>query len=205
MNQDSPLYVTQSRPGQHLVLPAMQSCPLLLRGGDGQATLGPESSASTNRQGPHLPFRRLNWHSPWMPVLFVGSWHRMRLLWPFFLAWMAGQMLVAASHPPLLPCHTHRSSSLQAFFFIGVHSTSRSGPGCSCARTLPARQRAASKPRMRKATTLNMPCPPPPAALLTRRNPASQPASAEGLHSGRKTSPKPTSSQRRASAATAQR
>ena len=93
--------------------------------------------------------------------------------------------MVAASHPPLLPCHTHRSSSLQAVFFIWVHSTgSGTVSGCSCARTLPARQRAASKPWMSKATTLNTPCPPPPAALLTRRNPASQPASAVGLHSG---------------------
>ena len=181
--------------GPTIVPPGQQSSP----------PLGPDSSASADRQGPHLPFRRLHWQTPWMPVLFVGSWHRLRLLWPFFLAWMAGQMLVAASHPPLLPCHTHRSSSLQAFFFIGVHSTSRSGPGCSCARTLPATQRATSKPRTREATTLNALCPPPPAALLTRRNPASQPASAEGLHSGRKTSPKPTSSQRRESAATARR
>ena len=107
--------------GPTIVPPGQQSSP----------PLGPDSSASADRQGPHLPFRRLHWQTPWMPVLFVGSWHRMRLLWPFFLAWMAGQMLVAASHPPLLPCHTHRSSSLQAFFFIGVHSTSRSGTGCS--------------------------------------------------------------------------
>ena len=110
---------------------------------------------------------------------------RARLFWPFFLTWMAEQMLVAASHPPLLPRHTHRSSSLQAFFFIWVHGTgSGTVSGCSCARTQPARQRAASKPWMRKATTLDAPRPPPPAALPTRRNPASQPASAVGLHSG---------------------
>ena len=110
---------------------------------------------------------------------------RARLFWPFFLTWMAEQMLVAASHPPLLPRHTHRSSSLQAFFFIWAHGTgSGTVSGCSCARTQPARQRAASKLWMRKATTLDAPRPPPPAALPTRRNPASQPASAVGLHSG---------------------
>jgi len=125
---------------------------------------------------PQVPFWRLHLQTPWMPVLFVGSSHRMRLLWPFFLAWMPVQMLVVASHPPLLPFHTHRSSSLQAFFFIGVHSTSRSGtgPGCSCARTPPPRQRVTSRPRMREASTMNLPCQLLPAALLTRRTPASQ-------------------------------
>ena len=51
--------------------------------------------------------------------------HCMRLIWPLFLTWMAEQMLVAASHPPLLPFRMRRSSSLQAIFVIGVYSTSR--------------------------------------------------------------------------------